>query len=175
MKLSICLLALVCPFLAMCQPATLKGKVVDENNEPIAAATITLLRTHQQYISAKDGTFIIEKALLKDSLLVTATGYETRTEVNNERGIITITLNRSATRLQEVTVSTGYQQLPRERVTGSFSMVDNSLLNRSVSTDITTRLQGLAPGESRRLSAKEMNTLLRSSRPAAGETGAENG
>lgn len=45
--------------------------------------------------------------------------------------------------LQEVTVSTGYQTLPKERATGSFTHIDNELLNRSVSTDIVSRLEGV--------------------------------
>jgi TonB-linked SusC/RagA family outer membrane protein len=46
-------------------------------------------------------------------------------------------------RLNEVVVSTGFQQIPQERATGSFDFVDNKLLNRSVSTDILSRLDGV--------------------------------
>ncbi|SEN13561.1 TonB-linked outer membrane protein, SusC/RagA family [bacterium A37T11] len=46
--------------------------------------------------------------------------------------------------LQEVTVSTGYQTIPKERATGSFVHIDSALFNRAVSTDVISRLKGIA-------------------------------
>lgn len=43
-------------------------------------------------------------------------------------------------------VSTGYQKLPKERATGSFVSVDSAQLNRRVSTDILSRLEGITSG-----------------------------
>ena len=43
-------------------------------------------------------------------------------------------------------ISTGYQTLPKERATGSFSVVDNELFNSRISTDVISRLDGLVPG-----------------------------
>ncbi|WP_449048388.1 SusC/RagA family TonB-linked outer membrane protein [Parapedobacter sp.] len=48
--------------------------------------------------------------------------------------------------LDEVVVSTGYQQIPRERMTGSFVQVDQQALNRRVSTDLLSRLEDMVPG-----------------------------
>ena len=42
--------------------------------------------------------------------------------------------------------STGYQKIPKERATGSFVQVDSMLLNRSVSTNILDRLDGVTSG-----------------------------
>lgn len=56
---------------------------------------------------------------------------------------VDIEMEELATELQEVTVSTGYQHLSKERATGSFTYIDNELLNRSVSTDIIGRLEGI--------------------------------
>ncbi|SEN45755.1 TonB-dependent outer membrane receptor, SusC/RagA subfamily, signature region [bacterium A37T11] len=46
----------------------------------------------------------------------------------------------------EVLVNTGYQQLPKERATGSFAVVDNKLFNQQVSTDVLSRLEAVANG-----------------------------
>jgi TonB-linked SusC/RagA family outer membrane protein len=43
-------------------------------------------------------------------------------------------------------VSTGYQQIPKERATGSFVLVDSAQLNRRVSTDVLSRLDGITSG-----------------------------
>jgi len=42
-------------------------------------------------------------------------------------------------------VASGYQSIPKERATGSFSKVDNATFNRQVSTDVISRLKGIAP------------------------------
>lgn len=51
-----------------------------------------------------------------------------------------------AGQLKEVIVSTGYQMLPKERATGSFTQIDNILLNQQVSTNILGRLETIAGG-----------------------------
>lgn len=43
-------------------------------------------------------------------------------------------------------VSTGYQRIPKERATGSFVLVDSVQLNRKVSPDIFSRLEGITSG-----------------------------
>jgi TonB-dependent starch-binding outer membrane protein SusC len=43
-------------------------------------------------------------------------------------------------------VSTGYQRIPRERAAGSFVLVDSAQLNRKVSSDILSRLEGITSG-----------------------------
>ncbi len=48
--------------------------------------------------------------------------------------------------LEEVVISTGYQRIPKERATGSFVFVDSALFNRTFSTDVLSRLEGIVPG-----------------------------
>jgi TonB-linked SusC/RagA family outer membrane protein len=43
-------------------------------------------------------------------------------------------------------VSTGYQRIAKERATGSFVLVDSAQLNRRVSSDILSRLEGITSG-----------------------------
>lgn len=146
MKLQYFILAILCPFLSMCQSFTIRGKIINENSEPVPAATITLQRTGQTTTADKNGNFTIHHSLLTDTLIVSAIGYQTVAEPNNERGLITITLRKKITQLQDVQISTGYQQLPKERATGSFVTIDNKSLSRSVSSGIISRLQDMAPG-----------------------------
>src|SRR5690606_21542868 len=46
----------------------------------------------------------------------------------------------------QIVVNTGYQRVIKERSTGSFSHIDNNLLNRSGSSDIFKRIENLVPG-----------------------------
>lgn len=56
-----------------------------------------------------------------------------------------IYLEQDLVAIGEVVVSTGYQTLSKEKTLGSFSVVDNKLLNRRVSTDILSRLEDITP------------------------------
>lgn len=58
-------------------------------------------------------------------------------------------------------VSTGYQRIPKERATGSFVLVDSAQLNRKVSTDIFSRLEGITSGLlfNRSTSASDLGAL----------------
>lgn len=55
------------------------------------------------------------------------------------------TLARDTVVLEEIEVSTGYQTLPAERMTGSFERLDEKQLNRQIATDVISRLDGLMP------------------------------
>ncbi|MBN8787841.1 MAG: SusC/RagA family TonB-linked outer membrane protein, partial [Terrimonas sp.] len=47
---------------------------------------------------------------------------------------------------EEVVINTGYQNISKERATGSFSVIDNKALNQQISTNILQRIDGMAPG-----------------------------
>lgn len=146
-------LLLLCPTLCMCQPLAIDGAVADEQGEPVPGATVRLLRKTGETVlviattvSANNGRFSFSQSFVSDSVEVTAVGYLPAREPNNERGQLTVYLQKRSATLGEVVVSTGYQQVPRERATGSFATVGNELLNRSTSPNLLNRLENLAPG-----------------------------
>ncbi len=53
---------------------------------------------------------------------------------------------RDTLAIEEVEINTGYQRIPKERATGSFVFIDSAILNRSFSTDILNRLDGMVAG-----------------------------
>jgi TonB-dependent starch-binding outer membrane protein SusC len=142
------LLFLICflPLFSMCQSITIKGTVINEEGQPLAAASVTLKRTNQTVITANDGSFTMAGTKLYDTLLVSATGYHPATEPNNGRGLLTIRLKRKVTALTEVVVSTGFQEIPKERATGSFTLIDNKLYNEQVGKSLTERLEYITNG-----------------------------
>jgi TonB-dependent starch-binding outer membrane protein SusC len=147
-------LALLCPFLSNCQPLTLKGKIINEQMEPVAGATITLKPSVNNQLSSvihqlssdPNGEFTLTGILLHDTLIITAIGYETAIETLdlNSRGHITVILKRKTALLDEVMVSTGYQTIPKERATGSFTKIGKTLLNLQPGPNVISRLEGLA-------------------------------
>lgn len=165
MKPALYLLALLTPFLSMCQPPSVKGKVISQDGEPVPAATITIHSNHKSTITSSNGEFTIQlpaypatdsRLMANDSLTISAIGYETQTmsiavALGLSKGesntlTITITLTRKSTTLSAVTLSTGYQELNKERATGSFDKIENNLLSRVVAPDILSRLEGIAQG-----------------------------
>ena len=152
----IIVLALLCPFLSNCQPITINGKIINEQMEPVAGATITLKRPAtginqlssviSQLSSDAKGEFTMTNVWLTDTLIITAIGYETAIETLdfNSRGLVTIILKRRASMLEEVVVNTGYQTIPKERATGSFETISNHLLNQQTGISIIDRLQGVS-------------------------------
>jgi TonB-dependent SusC/RagA subfamily outer membrane receptor len=128
---------------------TISGMVLSaKEGTPLVGATVKAKNNAEGTITDADGRFNLQLSILPDTLIVSRIGYhqeQTAIKSFSENPII-IKLEPSNTQLQEITVSTGYQQIPKERATGSFDFIDNKLLNRSVSTDILSRLKGVAGG-----------------------------
>lgn len=131
--------------------AQINGRVLAEDTgEALAGATVRLVGINRETATAANGTFHLPvNAIPGDSLLVSFIGYVSRSiSIDNHIGTyIEIKLERDAHSLQEVgVVSTGYQSLPRERATGSFSYVGNELLQNMQTPDIVGRLEGVSNG-----------------------------
>ncbi|WP_162915690.1 SusC/RagA family TonB-linked outer membrane protein [Paraflavitalea soli] len=128
-------------------PATIaiKGRIITKTSEPIPSATIMALRSRQQTATGEDGTFQLENLLPGDSLIVSSVSYETGGIRLTGKPDLLITLELLAKELSEV-VATGYQKQKVGEFTGSFSKVNNELLNYKVGTNVLDRLNGIASG-----------------------------
>ncbi|AZA82445.1 SusC/RagA family TonB-linked outer membrane protein [Chryseobacterium lactis] len=123
---------------------TIKGRVVDESGNPLAGATVQVKGTN--FITTSDGTgaFEIPDEFSEFNLRISYLGYAQIEVAAKNAGRIVLTTNDN--RIEEVSVvASGYQSIPKERATGSFSKVDNATFNRQVSTDVISRLKGIAP------------------------------
>jgi len=126
-------------------PLTVTGRVTDSLGFPLVSATVTNKNSGKSVITNNNGEFSIV-AEYGDKITITYIGYRlfTFTTVGNER-FQHVILYLSSNKLNEVLVSNGYQTLSQERSTGSFSKISGQLLEREVSTDIISRLDGIAP------------------------------
>src|SRR5690606_38424690 len=71
---------------------------------------------------------------------------DTTITVQQSYSFMEIELRKLAFELDEVEVSTGYQSIPRERSTGSFTHISNERFNEQVGSDILSRLPAIANG-----------------------------
>ncbi len=127
----------------------IKGRVISDSGlQPLNKAVVKTI--DGKYSSSSDslGVFTLSIGQFPITLEITHIGFENDYfELNsNPNGLLEIRLKESVRQLEEVIVSTGYQQIPKERMTGSFVQVDNQLFNRRVSTDVLSRLEDIVPG-----------------------------
>jgi TonB-dependent starch-binding outer membrane protein SusC len=121
------------------------GRIVDENGAPISGASVSLK-------GASSGTMTNEKGEFDLNLPMDATvtishiGFETVEVKIKHKSELAVVLKKFVTALKEISVSysNGYQEIPKERATGSFDFIDNKLLDREVSPDVLSRLDGIA-------------------------------
>jgi TonB-linked SusC/RagA family outer membrane protein len=128
------------------------GRITDSAGAPLVGATVTVRGKPARTITDVDGNFTIA-ATAGETLVISFVGFTSREYKVTEKMVasgssgLVIALRRLIEEMDVVAVvNTGYQQLPKERVTGSFEHVDNKLLNRSVTTGILERLDGVVPG-----------------------------
>ncbi|NML23002.1 SusC/RagA family TonB-linked outer membrane protein [Pseudoflavitalea sp. G-6-1-2] len=127
-------------------PIKLVGKVLNEKGEPVIGATVRVKGKDIYTSTSQDGSFSFDGIDEKSVIEITSIGYEMKTVSIGGRNSIDIKLNAVAQQMKEVIVSTGYQDIPKERATGSFAKVDNALLNEQVGTNILKRLEGVTSG-----------------------------
>lgn len=147
MKRSLPLLILLLAPACLYAQQRLEGTVrSDKGDTPLEGVAVLLKSGRAGTTTDAAGSFSLPVISLPDTLLVTLLGFEPRQLplASLPAAPLQLTLIERSTGLKEVTVvSTGYQDIPQERATGSFTQVDRELLTRSTSPDLVTRLEGV--------------------------------
>lgn len=125
----------------------LSGKVRDEKGKGLTGASVKVNDSKIASLTDAEGRFRLTQVPADAVLTVSFIGYLSQQIAADGSGReFNIMLLPDLRQLEEVIVSTGYQELPAERATGSFVQLDNTLLNRRVSTNIISRIEDLVPG-----------------------------
>lgn len=127
----------------------LSGKAIDEiDRAPVPGVTISVKDIQRIYTTDKEGMFeLVLPRRPEYQVTMRRIGFDPL-HVNmkiDKDTVVTITLKPADNVLEEVTVNTGYQSIPKERATGSFEVVDTELFNRQIGTDVISRLDGIMP------------------------------
>ncbi len=121
--------------------------LTDSTNQPLAGALVNLKGTNTNTITGDDGHFKIKVPSTGGVLVVSYVGYRDRVVFVNPKNsaVLAIAMKVAVTEMQDVNVvSTGYQNIPKERATGSFTQVNNKRFNEQVSTSILGRLEAVS-------------------------------
>ncbi|RLJ77371.1 SusC/RagA family TonB-linked outer membrane protein [Pedobacter alluvionis] len=144
-------MAMLCFFLkveAQVKKIAIKGRITNEKGLPIANATIKVKESKTTTIANGEGLFELNNVQLGTTLIISSIGYKT-TELQNiqKDEFLNVRMLTEDNGLEEVqVVSTGYQNIPKERATGSFVQLENKTLNRNVGVNILDRLDGVSSG-----------------------------
>lgn len=129
-------------------PQVFHGQVLSsDDNLPVPGVTITVKHKPVITTSSSKGLFSINAAMF-DTLVLSHVSYAPHQITIDviPGGLLIIQLDRLAKELGEVLVNTGFQKLPKERSTGSFTQIDQQRYNELVGSNITERLKYISNG-----------------------------
>jgi TonB-linked SusC/RagA family outer membrane protein len=124
-----------------------RGRVIDQEGKALVGASIQVKGKSQVYKSNENGEFNIPNVADDAVLVIRYVGYKAlEIPVKGTAMPLEIKLNLQAGELEEVNVvySTGYQNIPKERATGSFVQIDNKIFNEQVGANFLKRLPAIA-------------------------------
>ncbi|WGQ10748.1 SusC/RagA family TonB-linked outer membrane protein [Pedobacter gandavensis] len=129
--------------------AELSGQVTSASGKPLAGATVKIKSGPIISTTDKNGNFSINTGATTGTLIISFLGYQSKEVTFDTKNVrfIEVILQESENDLTEVTiVSTGYQNIPKERATGSFTKPDKRVFEARISTDILSKLEGITSG-----------------------------
>jgi len=144
-------MAMLCLFLnvkAQVKTITIKGRITNEKGFPISNATIKVKESKTLTVANGEGLFELNNIQLGTNIIISSIGFKP-SEIHNIQTdeFLNVHMFTEDKGLEEVQiVSTGYQNIPKERATGSFVLIDSGLLNRKVSSNLLDRLDGVTSG-----------------------------
>jgi TonB-linked SusC/RagA family outer membrane protein len=107
-------------------PKPVRGRLTNENNEPVTGATITLSGTDSATETDANGQFVLPTDRLNCTLVITSINHHKTKVLVNGRAHLDIPMKTRITELQATIhhVQTGYQDIQRTRTTGSYEKPD---------------------------------------------------
>jgi len=124
-----------------------RGQVSNaDNGMPLAGVTVS---AHNEKVkTGHDGSFVLSVPERKGKLTFTLSGFEPQ---NLEYKLpllspLTVSLKEKVKEIEQIILTTGYQKIPKERSTGSFSTLSEEELNRQISVNILDRLAAAGNG-----------------------------
>ena len=132
---------------ALAQLRQLSGTVSTADGKALAGVYLTTTTMKSSAVTDSLGHFQLTVPEGTTVLQVSHIGFARKAVyIPQDSSPMTIYLEQEVVSIGEVVVSTGYQTISRDKTPGSYSQIDNRLLNRSVSTDILSRLENITPG-----------------------------
>ncbi|OWK72888.1 hypothetical protein CBW16_11605 [Flavobacteriaceae bacterium JJC] len=161
------LLPLICSsMMSLAQQQQLNGVVLDgTTKKPVPGIRIYVPETKLVTLTDGEGRFsftVGDNRIKSIAIVLSGEGYK-RSHINTglpKQETLTVYLDPQITDIEEISLSTGYQKIPKERATGSFSSVSSQLLQQQVTTNIMDRLPAITSGLSVSTGLTEKGQLM---------------
>lgn len=122
------------------------GKVIDDTGMPLIGATVLVVGKNTGTITDENGYYKI-KASNGDKLRFSYIGMKSIDRNIGNNNVINIAFDSRSHNLNEiVVVNNGYQALPKDRATGSFSSISAKDLKKVPTPNVIQRLEGQVAG-----------------------------
>ena len=128
-------------------PRKVEGKVTNPGKQPIAGAVVLVKGTTRGTTTLGDGSYSIQ-ASARDVLVFSLLGYAEQEVAVNNRTRIDVTLEESASAIDEVVIEIGYGAQARKDITGTLSSVKMEDLVKAPVMNFDQALQGRLAGVS---------------------------
>src|SRR5690606_12233232 len=125
------------------QRHTFTGKVQNADGTALGGASVLLKNTDIAASTDENGYFVLESETQTGTIQISLSGYEI-IEVSAKQQLRTPVPTLQASEINEVTVSvtTGYQTIPKERATGAFGSLPKESLEQQRLNDLNSLLEG---------------------------------
>lgn len=122
-----------------------KGVILDETQLPLMGASVRIVGSKRGTSTNIKGEFTLKNVKTSAQLEIAFIGY--KNQLVSPKTAIRVQLTPDKNQLKDVTiVSTGYQNIPRERAAGAFVTTKAKDLEPKLQTSILSRLEGMAAG-----------------------------
>lgn len=130
---------------AMAQTKAVTGTILDENNQPVSGATISVKGTQTATLSGDDGSFNLTVPANTKTLEVSFVGYKTE-DVAVTDAPLTIALKPGAQQALDEVVVIGYGTARKKDVTGSVANIGAKEFNQGPITNPVQQIAGKVSG-----------------------------
>lgn len=127
------------------QAIDVTGKLVDENGQPIAGATIKVKGTSISTFSNIEGVFVLKNVSEGAVLEISYLGYQVR-EVKASQNLGSIRMEMAVGKLDEVTINAGYYTVTDRKRTGNISRITSKDIEKQPINNVLIAMQGNVPG-----------------------------
>ncbi|MBL7737531.1 MAG: SusC/RagA family TonB-linked outer membrane protein [Chitinophagaceae bacterium] len=127
-------------------PIDVRGRVTDEEGNPLSGASVKLKGMETGTATDANGNFTLQIPDKGVVLVVSFVGYQTQEITVRDQLSLTIQMELSDKNKLDDIVVTGYTSKRLAEISSSVSVVSGESLNDVTSSDVTSLLQGKAPG-----------------------------